>query len=183
MLNIKENVFLKCGRVKYEDEHGNELLVLAERDGSKIKAKIRPKDKNVEFETIELLFPYECEGIHFKSNAEDINIYYPLMKDVLEKIETWIIIMRNIRTISSCDLNMLGSILPEELGEEKSDRIVPYMDVLLRNLLEYEESKDFAKLYINIMNHKEPKTTINRKNVNNTKTINRNANKKHIPEQ
>ena len=76
MFDIVENKYLASGLVKYENENGDKLMIIAEKDGGSFKAKIRPAS-GIDVDVVKLKFPYVEQGVNFHcviSSGKDIEL-------------------------------------------------------------------------------------------------------------
>ncbi len=151
MFEIKENLFTKTGIVKYENESHDRIMIIAEKDGSKFTIKIRPR-LEVKVEAITLTFPYEVEGLNYKvSNMNEDNMEYvkKILHDGITIAENWVKIMRNLKTLFSDNIQMMAFIdNSDNMNDKETDiALKEYTEILLKELNEFEEMKEFVNLY------------------------------------
>lgn len=155
MFEIKENLFTKTGIVKYENENNDRIMIIAEKDGSKFTIKIRPHI-DVKVEAITLTFPYEVEGLNyqvFNMNEDNMEYVKKILHDGITIAEMWVKIMRNLSTLFSSNVHMLAFI---DAGKDMDDKetdiaLKNYTEILLNELNEFDEIKEFVVLYKNLI--------------------------------
>lgn len=152
MFLIKENKFITDGRVKYEDELGNKLMILAEKDGSSFKIKCRPA-LGYDIDVVYMQFPYDEDGINFHFSADkDFEITDAernMLTEVVKISENWICMMRCITTLLKCDISQMAANIPDEKDTEKAAEM--YADYLIDELSNHQEMEHFVKLYAAVM--------------------------------
>ena len=148
MFNLTENRYLERGLVKYENEVGDRLMIIAEKDGSAFKVKVRPAS-GIDVEVINLKFPYIEQGINFRcssgQNFEVLTKDREMFTEAVEKIQDWVEMMQCMRTLICCDLNAISV----KNGEEG---LVSYCNSLLGELNEYPEMQPFVKFFCRVIN-------------------------------
>ena len=147
MFDIVENKYLASGLVKYENENGDKLMIIAEKDGGSFKAKIRPAS-GIDVDVVKLKFPYVEQGVNFHcviSSGKDIELDRRMLSEAVEKIQNWTEIMRNMRTLLFCDLDFIAV----KAGDGS---VVPYCNSLLSELNSFEEMHPFVTFFCKVAN-------------------------------
>lgn len=143
MFKIEENQYIKNEMVKYIDEEGNKLMIIATKkfDVSEIRIKLRPV-ANINIPRIVLKFPFEEEGLNFhidfketatKEDEDYVNseAFKQLLSEVKQLTEKWIDMWANVAILINNSM---------ELSKEN-------VELLLTKLESEEETEEFAKLY------------------------------------
>ena len=143
MFNLTENRYLERGLVKYENETGDRLMIIAEKDGSAFKAKVRPAS-GIDVDVIKLKFPYVEQGINFRcSSGQNFKLLTndrEMFTEAVGKIQDWVEMMQCMKTLVCCNLNAV-------FIKNGENGIISYCNSLLEKLNQYPEMQPFVRFF------------------------------------
>lgn len=148
MFKIVENNYIKSHTVKYSDELGNKLMIIApnEQNSSEIRIKLRPA-ANVIVDRIVLKFPFTEEGINFHiefkeaaTSADEDYVNSEMFRDLLIETrnlaEKWVHLWADISVLTNNNIS---------LSEKDAEEILLKLDA-------EEETHEFSSKYRILLN-------------------------------
>lgn len=146
MLEIKKNDFLKSGRITYEDEYNNTAIFI--KKDNIVSCKLRPNNKNVKLETLNMVFPLKNESGVTLNYTEDTKIYLETTDDMLLDVNQGIyyfsqLIHRWIGIYYAVESFVANSAIIASMKD--SDSYEELCKKSIENIENYEELSFFSK--------------------------------------
>lgn len=149
MLKIIVNDYLKNGKVVYENENHNKMIIFGNKNGEEFKIKIRYA--GYEIAPLYFKIPYDANGVNyqikdiesrFKSVRENKELM-SFLQECTAIIERWIIIEIDMYQLCTSNLQRLFSVI----GERNENSVQNCIMDILNEMDQFEEMKEIVNLY------------------------------------